>query len=66
MAHTPTVKGNCTSAVSRKGPPLGRKKVSKYMATAVMIPSISLLFQFMMAPARFTHESALSDPILQG
>ncbi len=47
MAHTPTVNGNCTSAVSRTDPPLGSRKVSKYIATAVSIPSTSLLFQVM-------------------
>ena len=46
IAHTPTVTGNCTNCASCTGPPRGTAKVSRNIATAVSVPSASLVFVF--------------------
>jgi len=76
IAHTPTVKGNCTRAESRSVPPRGSRKVSKYIATAVIIPRTSLLFQFMIVSPSITYSRGCSvcrhfarakrQPVLRG
>src|SRR5262249_41543857 len=46
MDHTPAVSGNCASDAFCSGPPRGRKKVRRNIATAVSMPNTSLPFEF--------------------